>query len=72
MRWLWRLWYWLTHERCDTCRELVDRVWMTEQFTESGWMECACCIGRKPDKTREQAEIAERHCRSGMESDKIG
>ena len=37
----------LTHNRCDNCGFTKDKVYLTEQFTESGFRECKICYNKR-------------------------
>ncbi len=37
----------LTHNRCDSCGFTKEQVYLTELFTESGWIECKPCYNKR-------------------------
>ena len=37
----------LTHNRCDSCGFTKEQVYVTEHFTESGWIECKPCYNNR-------------------------
>jgi hypothetical protein len=36
-----------THNRCDSCGFTKDDVYVTEYFTEAGWIECGKCYNAR-------------------------
>jgi hypothetical protein len=39
----------LTHNRCDGCGFTKDEVYVTEYFTEAGFIECMKCYNNRPN-----------------------
>ncbi len=37
----------LTHNRCDSCGFTKDEVYVTEYFTEGGYIECEKCYDER-------------------------
>ena len=37
----------VTHNRCDSCGFTKDEVFVTEYFTEAGWIECKNCYNER-------------------------
>ena len=37
----------LTHNRCDSCGFTKDEVYVTEYFTEAGYIECKKCYDER-------------------------
>tara|TARA_R110000796_G_C14237462_1_gene396800 strand:- start:54 stop:248 length:195 start_codon:yes stop_codon:yes gene_type:complete len=39
----------LTQNRCDNCGFTKDEVYVTEHFTEGGFIECMKCYNNRPN-----------------------